>query len=257
MSILQAIRIFLFYLLLGTSSLLWCSLSFFIAPFLSFPRRYRFINVYWCRCAVFLTRVILGIDYKIIGAENVPKEPCVILSNHQSTWETFFLSGFFEPLSQVVKRELLYVPFFGWAMALLRPIAIDRSNPKAALKQLASQGDERLRQGAWVLVFPEGTRVPVGQMGKFSRGGTALAVNAGLPVLPVAHNAGLFWPKVGWAKYPGTIQVEIGPAMYAEGEGPRAIAELNDRAYAWVEQAQQRIEGTAPQPVEAADSTPA
>ncbi|MBW0961594.1 1-acyl-sn-glycerol-3-phosphate acyltransferase, partial [Escherichia coli] len=150
-------------------------------------------------------------------------------------------AGFFEPLSQVLKRELLYVPFFGWALALLKPIAIDRSQPKLALKQLAKQGDECLKKGVWVLIFPEGTRIPVGQMGKFSRGGTALAVNAGLPVLPIAHNAGQYWPKAGWAKYPGTIQVVIGPAMHAEGEGPRAIAELNQRAEAWVSETMAEI----------------
>ena len=136
----------------------------------------------------------------------------------------------------MLKRELLYVPFFGWAMALLKPIAIDRSQPKAALKQLAKTGDERLKQGAWVLVFPEGTRIPTGQIGKFSRGGASLAVNAKLPVLPIAHNAGHCWPKNGWAKFPGTIQVVIGPAMYAEGEGARAITELNQRAENWVAQ---------------------
>ena len=139
MSILQAIRTFLFYLLLGTSSLLWCSLSFFIAPFLPFKARYRFINVYWCRCALWLSKVFLGIRYEVKGAENVPERPCVIQSNHQSTWETFFLSAYFSPLSQVLKRELLYVPFFGWAMAMLRPIAIDRDNPKAALKHEAKK----------------------------------------------------------------------------------------------------------------------
>jgi 1-acyl-sn-glycerol-3-phosphate acyltransferase len=238
MSIVLAIRIFLFYILLGVSALLWCSLSFFIAPFQSFEARYRFINVNWCRFAVKLTEVMLGIRYEVHGAENVPKQPCVILSKHQSTWETFFLSCYFSPLSQVLKRELLYVPFFGWAMAMLKPIAIDRNNPKAALKELAKQGHERLKQNIWVLIFPEGTRVPAGQIGKFSRGGTALAVNANLPVLPIAHNAGEFWPKQGWGKTPGTIQVVIGPVMYAEGTGPRAIAELNERAFAWVEQAQ-------------------
>jgi len=245
MSILQAIRIFLFYLLLGTSSLLWCTLSFFIAPFLPFSARYRFINVYWCRFALVLARVFLNIKVKVSGAENIPKQPCVILSNHQSTWETFFLSAYFSPLSQVLKRELLYVPFFGWAMAMLRPIAIDRDNPKAALKQVASEGDKLLKDGVWVLIFPEGTRVPFGQIGKFSRGGTALAVNAGLPVLPIAHNAGKFWPKQGWNKRAGTIEVVIGTPMYAEGTGPRAIAELNDRAAAWNEQTQ-RAMGSLP-----------
>ena len=249
MSILQAIRTFFFYLLLGTSALLWCSLSFFVAPFLPFRARYRLVIQTWCRCATWLAKVVAGIHYEVRGLENIPQQPCVILAKHQSTWETFFLSAFFEPLSQVVKRELLYVPFFGWAMAMLKPIAIDRSNPKAALKQLAKQGDERIKQGAWVLIFPEGTRIPPGQIGKFSRGGAALAVNAGLPVLPIAHNAGEFWPKQGWAKYPGTIQVVIGPVIHAEGEGPRAIAELNERAYAWVAQTQQQISGVAPQAV--------
>jgi 1-acyl-sn-glycerol-3-phosphate acyltransferase len=247
MTTVQAIRTFFFYLLLSSSSFFWCILCVFVAPFLPFRARYRFVIQAWCRCATWLAKVVVGIRYEVHGLENIPQQPCVILAKHQSTWETFFLSAFFEPLSQVVKRELLYVPFFGWAMAMLRPIAIDRSNPKAALKQLARQGDERIKQGAWVLIFPEGTRIPPGQIGKFSRGGAALAVNAGLPVLPIAHNAGEFWPKQGWAKYPGTVQVVIGPLMHAEGEGPRAIAELNERAFAWVSQAQQQISGVAPE----------
>ena len=249
MTTVQAIRAFFFYLLLSSSSFFWCIFCVFIAPFLPFRERYRLVIQTWCRCATWLAKVVAGIHYEVRGLENIPQQPCVILAKHQSTWETFFLSALFEPLSQVVKRELLYVPFFGWAMAMLKPIAIDRSNPKAALKQLAKQGDERIKQGAWVLIFPEGTRIPPGQIGKFSRGGAALAVNAGLPVLPIAHNAGEYWPKQGWAKYPGTIQVVIGPVMHAEGEGPRAIAELNERAYAWVAQTQQQISGVAPQAV--------
>ncbi|MDG9923435.1 MULTISPECIES: lysophospholipid acyltransferase family protein [unclassified Pseudomonas] len=247
MTTVQAIRTFFFYLLLSSSSFFWCILCVFVAPFLPFRARYRFVIQTWCRCATWLAKVVVGIRYEVQGLENIPQQPCVILAKHQSTWETFFLSALFEPLSQVVKRELLYVPFFGWAMAMLKPIAIDRSNPKAALKQLAKQGAERIEQGAWVLIFPEGTRIPPGQIGKFSRGGAALAVNAGLPVLPIAHNAGEFWPKQGWAKFPGTIQVVIGPLMHAEGEGPRAIAEINERAFAWVAQTQQEISGVAPQ----------
>jgi 1-acyl-sn-glycerol-3-phosphate acyltransferase len=241
MSTLQPIRICFFYLLLGTSALLWCTLSFFIAPFLSFPARYRFINVYWCRCALWLTRTLLNINVRITGAQNVPSQPCVILANHQSTWETFFLSAYFQPLSQVLKRELLYVPFFGWAMAMLRPIAIDRDNPKAALREVASKGDQLLKDGVWVLLFPEGTRVPFGQIGKFTRSGSSLAVNAELPVLPIAHNAGKFWPKEGWGKHAGVIDLVIGEPMYAQGSGPRAIAELNDRVAAWNEQVQRDL----------------
>ncbi|MNQ44958.1 Acyltransferase [compost metagenome] len=129
---------------------------------------------------------------------------------------------------------------------MLRPIAIDRDNPKAALKHVAKKGDELLKDNVWVLIFPEGTRVPFGTVGKFSRGGTALAVNAQLPVLPIAHNAGKFWPKTGWAKTPGTITVVIGAPMYAEGSGPRAVAELNDRAAAWNEQTQRDMGSLPP-----------
>ena len=248
MSIIRTLRTLFFYLCLGGSAFLWCTLSFFIAPFLPFKARYRFINVYWCRCALWLTKVFLNIRVEVKGSENVPERPCVIVSNHQSTWETFFLSAYFEPLSQVLKRSLLYVPFFGWAMAMLRPIAIDRDNPKAALRQVAKRGDELLKDGVWVLIFPEGTRVPYGTIGKFSRGGTALAVNAALPVLPIAHNAGKFWPKTGWAKKQGVITVIIGKPMHAEGSGPRAIAELNDRVQAWNEQMQREMGSLPPAP---------
>ncbi|HZJ92886.1 MAG TPA: lysophospholipid acyltransferase family protein [Thiopseudomonas sp.] len=238
MGVFYGLSILTFYVLLSLSAFIWCVISLFVAPFLSFPARYRFINVYWCRFGVGLAKYLLGIDYRVTGIENIPSQRCVILSNHQSTWETFFLSAYFQPLSQVLKKELLRVPFFGWAMAMLKPIAINRDNPKQALKQLASQGADRLEQNCWVLIFPEGTRMPAGELGKFSRGGTALAVNAGLPVLPISHNAGMFWPKAGWGKKPGVIDVVIGPAMYVEGEGPRAIAALNQRAYEWIAQAQ-------------------
>lgn len=247
MSIVQATRTVLFYLLLSFSAFAWGTLSLLLAPFLPFQARYRFVVQRWCRFAVWLAWHMVGVRYRLSGLENIPQKPCVILSKHQSTWETFFLSGYFAPLSQVLKRELLFVPFFGWALALLKPIAIDRSQPKIALKQLAKQGHERLQQGAWVLIFPEGTRIPTGEMGKFSRGGAALAVNANLPVLPIAHNAGHCWPKNGWAKHPGTIEVMIGPLMYAEGEGPRAIAELNQRAEEWVANALRGIGELPPQ----------
>lgn len=245
MSVLLPVRIALFYLLLAFTAFAWCLVSLVFAPFMSFRTRYRFVVQTWCRSAVWLAKTVIGLRYEVSGQENIPNRPCVILSKHQSTWETFFLSAYFEPLTQVLKRELLYVPFFGWAIMLLKPIAIDRDNPKTALRQVAKQGQERLEQGAWVLIFPEGTRVPVGQAAKFSRSGAALAVNAKLPVLPIAHNAGTFWPKSGWGKRPGTIRVVIGPAMYAESEGPRAVAELNQRAEEWVNRQVGELEGSA------------
>ncbi|QLF93556.1 1-acyl-sn-glycerol-3-phosphate acyltransferase [Pseudomonas sp. ABC1] len=246
MNVLYPARVVLFYVLLSLSALVWCLISLVCAPFMSFRTRYRFVVRAWCRNAVWLASSLVGLRYEVSGQENIPERPCVILAKHQSTWETFFLSGYFEPLTQVLKRELLFIPFFGWAIMLLRPIAIDRSNPKAALRQVAKQGDERLRQGTWVLIFPEGTRTPVGQPARFSRSGAAIAANAGLPVLPVAHNAGVFWPRTGWSKRPGTIKVVIGPAMYAKEEGgSRAIAELNQRAEDWVNAEVSRLESQA------------
>jgi len=233
MTLQYRLRIVLLYLMLSLTAALWCISGMLVTPFMSFRNRYRYIAYSWCRCTLWLIRLLLKIDYQVTGWENVPKQPCVILSNHQSTWETFFLTGSFEPLTQVLKRELLAIPFFGWAIWLLKPIAIDRSKPKEALKQVAQQGKERLKQGIWILIFPEGTRTPVGQPGKFSRSGAALAASTGLPVLPIAHNAGMFWPKQGWSKRPGTIQVIIGPPLWAEGEGPRAVADLNQRAEDW------------------------
>ncbi len=241
MSVMKYFRILLYYVLLALTTVSWCLASLLFAPLLGYRARYRLVAQSWCRCSVWMAKWILGIDYRLRGLENIPKTPCVILAKHQSTWETFFLTGYFAPLSHVLKREILRMPFFGWAIAKVKPIAIDRSNPKAALKQLATQGHERLMQGNWVLIFPEGTRVPVGKIGKFSRGGASLAVNANLPVLPVALDAGVYWPKDGWNKHPGTVQVVFGPLLYAEGSGPRAIAELNERAFAWIEKTQREL----------------
>ncbi|PVZ10559.1 MULTISPECIES: 1-acyl-sn-glycerol-3-phosphate acyltransferase [unclassified Pseudomonas] len=242
-------RVALFYFILASSSLVWCTLSVVIAPFLPFAKRYRFVNGHWCRFAIFLARIVLKLDVRITGVEHIPAQPCVIVSNHQSTWETFFLSAYFQPMSQVLKRELLFVPFFGWAMAMLRPIAINRDNPKEALKLVATEGDKLLKDGVWVLIFPEGTRVPYGQIGKFTRSGAALAANAELPVLPIAHNAGKYWPREGWGKYSGTIELVIGEPMYAQGKGPRDIAALNDRVQAWNASAQ-RAMGSLPETAE-------
>ena len=242
---MQALRTLVFYVLLALSAMIWCLLCLPVAPFLPLRARYVLIARTWCRFAVGLTRVVLGIRYEVEGLDNIPAQPCVVLAKHQSTWETFYLTGLFAPLALVLKRELLRIPFFGWAMALIKPIAIDRGNPKQALKQVASIGQERLQQGFWLLVFPEGTRVPAGEMGKFSRSGASLAVTANLPVLPIAHNAGECWPRDGWAKHPGTIRVVIGAPLYAEGEGPRAVAELSQRAEAWIAATMQTINGSA------------
>lgn len=238
---INAGRSVVFYLILAVLSLLWCVPSLLIGPWLPYRIRYRMIAVGWCRTSLFLARWILGLRYRVRGLENIPQQPCVILAKHQSAWETFFLSSRFHPLSQVLKQELLNIPVFGWALRMIKPIAIDRSRPKQALKQVAEQGHELLGRGNWLLIFPEGTRVPPGQIGKFSRSGASLAARTGLPVLPIAHNAGQFWPKFDWRKTPGTIEVVIGPPLMAEGDDSAAIADLNQRAFLWVAAAQHEI----------------
>ena len=160
----------------------------------------------------------------------------MILANHQSTWETFFLPRVFRPQTQLIKRELLYVPFFGWAFALAKPIAIDRSKARDSLQQLTRTGGERLKDGMWILVFPEGTRIAPGETVKFSRGGAALACANNAPIIPVAHNAGEFWPRQGWAKKPGIVKVMIGPAIYPAGADPRSIVAANKQAESWINQ---------------------
>lgn len=241
MGMINAVRTVVFYLLLAIVTLLWLPPSLLLSPFLPYRWRYRMIAVAWSHVTLFLARWILGIRFRVRGLQNVPARPCVILAKHQSAWETFFLSSRFQPLSQVLKRELLNIPVFGWALRMIKPIAINRAQPKQALRQVAEQGAARLEKGNWLLIFPEGTRVPPGKIGKFSRGGASLAAHAGLPVLPVAHNAGQFWPKFDWRKVPGTIDVVIGPPMLAEGTDLAAIAELNQRAFLWVAQAQHEI----------------
>lgn len=241
MGMISAIRTIVFYFLLASITLLWLPPSLLIGPLLPYRWRYRLIAVAWSRVTLMLARWVLGIRYRISGLENVPERPCVILAKHQSAWETFFLSAHFQPLSQVLKRELLNIPVFGWALRMIKPIAINREQPKQALRQVAEQGAARLARGNWLLIFPEGTRVPPGKIGKFSRGGASLAAHAGLPVLPVAHNAGQFWPKLDWRKASGTVDVVIGPPMCAAGTDSAAIAELNQRAFLWVAQAQYEI----------------
>ena len=244
MSVLMALRVTLFYLLLSTSAVLWAVPMLIIGLFLPYRLRFTLVLQCWCRMAIWLTRHLVGIRYEVTGLENIPDQAGVIVSNHQSTWETFFLQLIFKPQTQLIKKELLYVPFFGWAFALLRPIAIDRSKARNSLQQLNRLGGQRLRDGIWVLVFPEGTRVEPGQPIKFSRGGAALACANQVPLVPVAHNAGEFWPRKGWGKRPGTVRLHIGPAIYPTGADPRSIVETHKQAEAWVQQTMHQIHNT-------------
>jgi 1-acyl-sn-glycerol-3-phosphate acyltransferase len=193
--------------------------------------RYRIITG-WSRTVIWLARAVLGIRYSVRGRERLPAHPAVILAKHQSAWETLAFQAIFPPQVLVVKRELLWIPFFGWGLALTSPIAIDRSRGPAALKRMAELGRRRLAQGFWITVFPEGTRTRPGERRPYHVGGAWLAVQCGAPVVPVAHNAGLLWGRNAFLKRPGTVTVEIGPTLQSAGADPHA---LNAAAEEWIE----------------------
>ena len=213
------------------ASMVPISLGVLLCLPLSFERRYR-VAQYWSHFVIWWLRVTCKIDCHVSGLEHIPVETVVIASKHQSTWETIYFQRFLPPLTWVLKKELLMVPFFGWAMATLEPIAIDRKAATAALKQVIRQGVERLKQGRWVLIFPEGTRAAPGEHGVYGSSSAMLAVNSGCPILPVAHNAGEFWPRRGFIKYPGTIELVFGPLIRSEGHKAK---ELNKRLEDWIE----------------------
>lgn len=214
---------------------------YFLIILAAFPlppiRRYR-ITSGWAHIMLFLLRLICGIRYRVIGIEHIPAAPSIILSKHQSAWETLAFQQIFPAQVWVLKKELLRVPFFGWGLALTSPIAIDRSSRKAALKQIVEQGKDRLKQGFWIVIFPEGTRIAPGKKGKYGIGGAWLATHTGAPVVPVAHNAGEFWGRNSFLKLPGTIMVSIGEPIDPAGMEP---GDLNTRVEAWIEAEMIRI----------------
>jgi 1-acyl-sn-glycerol-3-phosphate acyltransferase len=199
--------------------------------------RYRIISG-WSRLVILLARTILGIDWRVEGRENLPSRPSVILAKHQSAWETLAFQHIFPPQVHVLKRELLWIPFFGWGLALMSPIAIDRSRGVAALRAIARRGRERLEQGFWVVVFPEGTRVAPGERRDYHVGGAWLAAASGAPIVPVAHNAGLVWPRNAFIKRPGTVTVRIGPAIDTANRDPKIVNQL---AESWIEEQQKAL----------------
>jgi 1-acyl-sn-glycerol-3-phosphate acyltransferase len=199
--------------------------------------RYRIIAG-WSRVIVYLAKIILGIGWRIEGAEHLPVRPAVILAKHQSAWETMAFQLIFPPQVHVLKRELLWIPFFGWGLALMSPIAIDRSRGVAALRAIAKKGRERLAQGFWVIVFPEGTRVRPGERRPYQLGGAWLAAAAGAPVVPVAHNAGLVWPRNAFLKRPGTVTIRIGPTIESANRDPKTLNELAEK---WIEEQQKAL----------------
>lgn len=228
---IDAVRSVLFYGGYGLSVCVYSMVMLLLAPVLPYPRRYRLL-VGWNRFAIAWARIACGIRYRVEGMENLTGRACVVVSNHQSSWETIFLATLFPQLCVLLKRELLSIPFFGWALRLMRPIAIDRDNPRAALKQLVEEGAVRLGQGNSVLVFPEGTRVEAGQALRFTRGAAQLAIRAGVDVLCVAHDAGKCWPGRKLVKHPGLVNVAVSAPFTSAGA---EAGQLTRETQAWVE----------------------
>jgi 1-acyl-sn-glycerol-3-phosphate acyltransferase len=208
---------------------------FTLLAILSFPlppiARYRLISG-WAKSVLWLLDAVCGIRMEVMGRENIPRQPCLVMCKHQSAWETIALQKVFPPQVWVLKRELLWLPFFGWGLAMTSPVAIRRSSGKEAIRQLLAQGKDRLKQGFCVVIFPEGTRVPYGQRGKYKIGGALLAASSGAPVVPVAHNAGKLWGRNAFIKRPGVITMSIGEPMDPAG---MKAEEINRRVEEWIE----------------------
>ena len=197
------------------------------------PFRTRFnLLTTWGTFSIFWLHLTCGVRWRVIGAENITEQAGVLLANHQSTWETLFLQRLFRPQAWVLKESLLRIPFFGWGLRALDPVAIDRGQRRRALRQIVEQGSRLVEQGRWVVVFPEGTRLAAGQTRRWGTGGASLAVAARCPVIPLAHDAGRFWPRGGLVPRAGTSTITIGPPITVEG---RTADEITREARNWVE----------------------
>ena len=234
--IVLVLRAVLFWLGMLLSTALVAPLSLLTFP-LPFVVRYRFIGL-WTHFNLWWLERCCGLHYQVEGTENIPAVNAIVMAKHQSAWETLALQRIFGPQVWVLKRELLWVPLFGWGLALLEPIAIDRKAGRKAVRQVVDQGTRRLRAGRWVVIFPEGTRVAPGERKRYGIGGALLAAQSGYPVVPVAHNAGEFWRRRSFIKYPGVIRVVIGAPIVAAGRSAtEIIAEVED----WIESTMLKI----------------
>ena len=228
--LLATFRTTLFYagfvVLTVSASIITCLLFF-----LPFKLLQRVATIGNCLVMQWL-RLTCNIKIVVSGRENIPNGACVILSNHQSTWEAFYMQWFFQPANFILKRELLWIPFFGWALFLMNPIAIKRSRPSSAIRYVLKQGTKRLKAGNRIVIYPEGTRVRHGKLGEFKTSGAALAQQAQVPVLPVSHNSGDHWKRSSFLKTPGTIHMQIGPAV---DNTSASVREITENARSWIE----------------------
>jgi 1-acyl-sn-glycerol-3-phosphate acyltransferase len=230
------LRAILFYLGMSLVTTVVVALSPLTFPF-SQRLRARYFSL-WAHFVLWWLKLTCNLNFRVEGKENIPDGTALILAKHQSAWETIAMQTIFPPQTGVLKRNLLLIPIFGWGLAMTRPVAIDRTAGKKALKQVINQGIDRLQRGLWVVIFPEGTRTAPGQRKRYAIGGAMLAQKSGYPVVPVCHNAGEFWPKQGFVKKPGEITLVIGEAF---NPADMKAGEINDRVEEWIESTYQRI----------------
>ncbi len=247
------VRSSVYFAYLCVSVVLYASALMIAWRILPFEARCRLAN-HWGRTNLTVLRLVCGLDYRMQGSERLPAGNCIIMSKHQSTWETIALRALLPPAQTwVLKQELLSVPFFGWALRVCEPIAIDRGAGRKAVRQVIDQGVAALRRGRWVVIFPEGTRVAPGERKKYGIGGAMLAEHAGFPVVPVAHNAGVFWKRRGLKKFAGTVDLVFGDPIPTEG---RKASEILREVEAWIEARVEALPGgsAATPPMQTADS---
>jgi len=224
------LRSLLFFVIMTIATVIWAMACILFAPF-PYAKRY-YLTSRWNVFIIWLAKVICGIRYQVKGAENFPDAPAIVLSKHQSAWETIFLLPMTpRPLVFVFKKSLTYIPFFGWGIALLRMIPIDRK-ARDAFAQVVTHGRKRLADGQWIIMFPEGTRIAVGKKGKYKQGGTLLAIETNAVVVPIAVNAGECWPKNSFIKKPGMVTVSIGKPISPEG---LTSAQMMEKVESWIE----------------------
>ena len=224
------LRAVLFYLGMALITIIYLPITQLLWPF-TIATRFRIVSK-WSVFNLWWLKVICNLDYDIEGRENIPAEAGIIMCKHQSAWETMALQLIFPPQVWVLKRELLWIPVYGWCLAAMQPIAIDRKSSVKAMRQVTEQGSKRLKQGLWIVIYPEGTRMAPGTRGKYQAGGGLLAEQLQCPVVPIALNSGYFWPRKSFRKWPGRIKIVIGPAIDSRGKSAR---EITSAAEQWIE----------------------
>lgn len=208
-----------------------CGIPVMLIGFFSIPLAYKIIY-FWLILNLHGLRLICGVGWQVDGLENIPKTPCMVMSKHQSTWETYFLAYQLRYTVYVAKKSLAYIPIFGWCLKILDFILIDRSSGRSAINQMAEQAQERLADKRWLVMFPEGTRRPVSAPADYRIGGSVVADKLGVDILPVALNSGEFWPRMSFIKWPGKITVSFGPVVHTQG---KSVKQINEEVQQWIE----------------------